>query len=36
VYEGQWAGNKMDGHGIYTSPDGTRLEGQWKNGEFIK
>jgi len=26
----------MNGHGTYTSPDGTKREGEWKDGEFIE
>ena len=32
-YEGQWAGNKMNGHGTYTLSNGSKYDGKWRDGE---
>ena len=28
--------NKMDGHGTFTYPDGSKSEGEWQKGELIE
>jgi hypothetical protein len=28
--------NKMHGHGIYTYPDGSEIEGEWEMGEPLE
>ena len=33
-YEGEHRDGKRHGQGIATSPDGTRIEGEWRGGVF--
>ena len=33
--EGEWRDDKPHGHGTFTLPDGTRFEGEWRNGELL-
>jgi len=36
LYNGQWSKNKMNGHGILTTPDNKVIVGVWTNGEFLR
>ena len=35
VYEGEFKNGNRDGYGTYTFADGTKIEGQWKNGRLV-
>ncbi len=34
-YEGDMAAGRFNGHGVFTSADGSRLEGQFADGKFV-
>lgn len=36
VYEGQFQNGKFHGHGVVTLPDGTRFEGEFKDGSIVE
>jgi len=35
VYEGEYADGKRNGHGVLTTPDGERVEGEWRNDRLV-
>ena len=35
VYEGEYANGKRNGHGVLTTPDGERVEGDWRNDRLV-
>jgi hypothetical protein len=34
-YHGNWKGNVRDGYGVYTSPNGKKEAGNWKNNKLV-
>jgi hypothetical protein len=34
-YEGNMVAGRFNGHGVFTSADGTRMEGQFVDGQFV-
>ena len=34
-FDGEYANGKRNGHGVLTTPDGQRVEGQWADDEPV-